>query len=266
MPGRQIVGGELYRYAFQGQEKDPETGKEAFQLRLWDGRIGRWLTTDPKHDGVSPYWGMNNNPIRIIDPDGGSGDDIIYLDSNGNEINRIKMDGPNIYLQETYSGGIQKGINVGIFERINLPNQIDFSKPTEILSNTFDWFKFVNNNRNFNVYSEDMINYKTLPRPTSQDISFGSMLGLRKLDRGYTYGENGFIRLYFIDGGDGKRTNEFKAVDVQRTFDPVAEKSNIFRYRMMSEAINGRPNGVAIMSIIIEGHEAHHFVKNKIGF
>ena len=47
MPNRQIIGGEPYRYAYQGQEKDPETGKEAFQLRLWDSRIGRWLTTDP---------------------------------------------------------------------------------------------------------------------------------------------------------------------------------------------------------------------------
>ena len=34
MPNRQIVGGQPYRYAYQGQEKDPETGKEAFQLRL----------------------------------------------------------------------------------------------------------------------------------------------------------------------------------------------------------------------------------------
>lgn len=48
---------------------------EAFELRLWDGRIGRWLTTDPKRAGFSPYWGMNNNPISIIDPDGGQGED-----------------------------------------------------------------------------------------------------------------------------------------------------------------------------------------------
>ena len=40
MPGRNIVGD--YRYAYQGQEKDSETGKEAFELRLWDSRIGRW--------------------------------------------------------------------------------------------------------------------------------------------------------------------------------------------------------------------------------
>ncbi len=71
MPGRQVTGGQLYRYSFQGQEKDSETGKEAFQLRLWDGRIGRWLTTDPARQYHSPYMGMGNNPISSIDPDGG---------------------------------------------------------------------------------------------------------------------------------------------------------------------------------------------------
>ena len=60
-----------YRYAYQGQEKDSETGKEAFELRLWDARIGRWLTTDPYGQFHSPYLGMGNNPISSIDPDGG---------------------------------------------------------------------------------------------------------------------------------------------------------------------------------------------------
>ena len=71
MPNRQIVGGEPYRYAYQGQEKDPETGKEAFQLRLWDSRIGRWLTRDPMSIHHSPYLGMGNNPIIMVDPNGG---------------------------------------------------------------------------------------------------------------------------------------------------------------------------------------------------
>ena len=60
-----------YRYGFQGQEKNPETGKEAFELRLWDARIGRWLTTDPATQFSSPYLGMGNDPINEIDPDGG---------------------------------------------------------------------------------------------------------------------------------------------------------------------------------------------------
>jgi len=69
MPNRNIEGN--YRYKFQGQEKDAETGKEAFELRLWDGRIGRWLTVDPAGEFFSPYLGMGNNPISNIDPDGG---------------------------------------------------------------------------------------------------------------------------------------------------------------------------------------------------
>ena len=60
-----------YRYAFQGQELDKETGMEAFQLRLWDGRIGRWLSPDPYGQHFSPYSGMGNNPVSHIDADGG---------------------------------------------------------------------------------------------------------------------------------------------------------------------------------------------------
>ncbi|MEN2401787.1 RHS repeat-associated core domain-containing protein [Flavobacterium sp. MC2016-06] len=71
-----------YRYAFQGQELDKETGMEAFQLRLWDGRLGRWLSTDPNGQYNSPYLGMGNNPISRIDPDGGE-DFYEKLDANG---------------------------------------------------------------------------------------------------------------------------------------------------------------------------------------
>lgn len=71
MPNRQIINGEPYRYSYQGQEKDPETGKEAFRLRLWDARIGRWLTTDPAGQYHSPYLGMGNSPVNGIDFDGG---------------------------------------------------------------------------------------------------------------------------------------------------------------------------------------------------
>jgi RHS repeat-associated protein len=69
LPGRNSMSN--YRYAFQGQELDGETGMEAFQLRLWDGRIGRWLSPDPYGQYASPYLVMGNNPIGMVDPDGG---------------------------------------------------------------------------------------------------------------------------------------------------------------------------------------------------
>ena len=71
MPWRKMQDADGYRYAYQGQEKDEETGKEAFQLRLWDSRIGRWLSPDPYGQFASPYLGMGNNPITYTDPDGG---------------------------------------------------------------------------------------------------------------------------------------------------------------------------------------------------
>jgi RHS repeat-associated protein len=73
MPNRQIVGGEPYRYGYQGEfaETDPETGKPAFQLRLYDPRLGRWLTTDPMGQYHSPYMAMDNRPNMSVDPTGG---------------------------------------------------------------------------------------------------------------------------------------------------------------------------------------------------
>lgn len=70
LPNRNSNSGN-YRYAFQGQELDGETGMEAFQLRLWDGRIGRWLSPDPYGQYSSPYLGMGNNPINGVDINGG---------------------------------------------------------------------------------------------------------------------------------------------------------------------------------------------------
>ena len=72
MPNRQIINGEPYRYGYQGQEKDPETGKEAFQLRIYDSRINKWLNPDPYGQYFSPYLSMGNNWISRVDPDGGT--------------------------------------------------------------------------------------------------------------------------------------------------------------------------------------------------
>ena len=71
MPDRNVEGD--YRYGYQGEfaETDKETGMPAFELRLWDARIGRWLTVDPYSQYHSPYMGMDNNPITSVDPTGG---------------------------------------------------------------------------------------------------------------------------------------------------------------------------------------------------
>ncbi len=76
MPNRQLTGSEQYRYGYQGEfaETDSETGKTAFQLRIYDPRIGRWLTVDPMGQYHSPYMAMDNRPNMSVDPTGGCTD------------------------------------------------------------------------------------------------------------------------------------------------------------------------------------------------
>ncbi|GAB1858708.1 hypothetical protein MHTCC0001_35480 [Flavobacteriaceae bacterium MHTCC 0001] len=115
MPNRDDGAGvNGYRYKYQGQEVDPETGKEAFELRLWDSRIGRWLTTDPAGQYSSPYLGVGNNPIRKVDPDGGKANDWFY-DKDGNlqfdERVHSQADVDRLYgggVLDAFSGGVYK--------------------------------------------------------------------------------------------------------------------------------------------------------------
>ncbi len=68
-----VVGTKRYRYGYQGQyaEHDEETGFESFELRLYNSRVGRWMSYDPYGQFSSPYVGMGNNPVSQVDPDGG---------------------------------------------------------------------------------------------------------------------------------------------------------------------------------------------------
>ncbi len=66
-----------YRYGFNSMEKDNEInvngGSYDFGARIYDSRLGRWLSLDPlmvKYPGLNPYCGMGNNPILYIDIDG----------------------------------------------------------------------------------------------------------------------------------------------------------------------------------------------------
>jgi RHS repeat-associated protein len=74
--------GGSYRYGYQGQssEMDPETGWNNFELRMYNPRIGRWITMDPKGQFASPYIGIGNNPANGVDPDGSEW----VPDANGN--------------------------------------------------------------------------------------------------------------------------------------------------------------------------------------
>ena len=60
-------------YQYQGDYNDfeDETCWNDFELRSYDGQIGRFLQNDPYNQFPSPYTGMGNDPVNNIDEDGG---------------------------------------------------------------------------------------------------------------------------------------------------------------------------------------------------
>jgi RHS repeat-associated protein len=64
-----------YRYGFNGMEKDNEInvngGSYDFGARIYDSRLGRWLSLDPvRNTSWSSYASFKNSPVVIIDPNG----------------------------------------------------------------------------------------------------------------------------------------------------------------------------------------------------
>jgi RHS repeat-associated protein len=67
--------GGLYRYGFIGKEHEDETvgGDYDFGARMYDSRICRWLSIDPKiflYPGLTPFNYALNSPILFLDVEG----------------------------------------------------------------------------------------------------------------------------------------------------------------------------------------------------
>ncbi|WP_143961163.1 RHS repeat domain-containing protein [Litoribacter populi] len=89
MEGRAYQDTTFYRYGFNGMERDDEWKGDGrsydFGARIYDPKVGRWLSVDPlahEFPWHSPYNVFNNNPIRFIDPDGRAAVDHIDVEKN----------------------------------------------------------------------------------------------------------------------------------------------------------------------------------------
>ena len=60
----------LHQGAFS--EFDETTGWNNFALRNYDPQTARWTGADPYDQFPNPYTGMGNNPVNMVDPDGGA--------------------------------------------------------------------------------------------------------------------------------------------------------------------------------------------------
>ncbi len=76
MPGRKFDAGSLYRYGFNGKEKDPEMHSLTaydYGFRIYNPGIGKFLSVDPLFKSFpwnSPYSYAEGDVIRSIDLDG----------------------------------------------------------------------------------------------------------------------------------------------------------------------------------------------------
>jgi len=75
MQGRNYSGGVGYRWGFACKEKDNDIALDYlnFGARLYNARIGKWLSVDPlwyRYPSFSPFGYAVNSPIIFSDPDG----------------------------------------------------------------------------------------------------------------------------------------------------------------------------------------------------
>jgi RHS repeat-associated protein len=76
MAGRNYQQGiSEYRYGFNGKEKDKLISADSYDFgaRIYDGRLGRWLSVDAlqnKYPNLTPYHFAGNNPTASVDIDG----------------------------------------------------------------------------------------------------------------------------------------------------------------------------------------------------
>lgn len=137
-----------YRYGFNGMEKDDEVKGEGnsydFGARIYDSRLGRWLSLDPlatKYPSLSPYHSFANNPVLFVDPDGKENTIYLIVATNSNGEPTIKKEDAQKIVDKANEYLIDLGVTtrVVLYNRdvnsINF-NAIDKTDMVSIVGNT----------------------------------------------------------------------------------------------------------------------------------
>ncbi len=158
MPGRKYEPTSGYRYGFNGKEKDKDIGADDYDFgaRIYDGRIGRWLSVDAyskAYPGYSCYSYGLNSPLLLKDEGGNwitdkdgkpiyttqgtslvkHGDDYYlvenrtYFTNNGKEVKATK-----------YLSMLKKGDYTEVGKNVSYDTDKLMSIPQEKLDNTYD--------------------------------------------------------------------------------------------------------------------------------
>lgn len=108
MPGR--VGGNLYRYDFNGKETDAESDLQDYGMRIYNAALGKFLSVDPltsSYPMLTPYQFSSNMPISCIDIDG--------MEAQQKTVPEITPENPsnNLKVVHVGTGSSPKPINWG---------------------------------------------------------------------------------------------------------------------------------------------------------
>jgi len=101
MPGR-TYNAANYRYGFNGKEndKDISEGGQDYGMRIYDSRIGKFLSVDPlskSYPYLTPYQFASNKPINCVDLDGAEfAETIHWLAIEGTSRKSAKLSAPTL--------------------------------------------------------------------------------------------------------------------------------------------------------------------------
>lgn len=115
LAGRNVQS-DKYRYGYNGKENDKETTTQDYGMRIYDPRLGRFLSVDPitaEYPNLTPYQFASNRPIDGIDMDGLeylTYTIVIAFDGNGGT--RIMNTGYNWYNDNQHNAHGKKGRGV----------------------------------------------------------------------------------------------------------------------------------------------------------
>jgi RHS repeat-associated protein len=121
-----------YIFGFNGKEKDSETASDNFDFgaRIYDGRLGRWLSLDPIFNfSQSNYVAFLCSPISIIDPTGetdyyNKAGEWIGTDGTSNNLQRVVID-------NKIEKDIKKVSRKGKDYKITVPNESFYELPNK---------------------------------------------------------------------------------------------------------------------------------------